>query len=112
MDELEWRVLWLYLATDEEKYYEKYKTIADVKYYPLDTSKFPCEGPISWDAKHAGCYILSALVSKKEKRMEEGYNYCDKILNESRIAWDYGMMIDYLYGIEMHQIQLVWWPCF
>ena len=28
-----------------------------------------CPGPISWDDKRPGCYILSAIVTKEEKRM-------------------------------------------
>jgi hypothetical protein len=39
-DELAWGALWLYRATGEEKYYEKYKEIADVKYDSWDPKKF------------------------------------------------------------------------
>ena len=39
-DELAWGALWLYRATGEEKYYEKYRKIGDIKYDSWDPKKF------------------------------------------------------------------------
>ena len=83
-DELAWGAMWLYKVTGDEKYYEKYKEIADAEYLPHDMKKFTgCTGPISWDDKRPGAYILSAIVTKDEKRMKEAYNYCDTIVSHS-----------------------------
>ena len=82
-DELAWAALWLYRATGEEKYYEDYKKIADVKYDSWDPKKFSgATGPISWDDKRPGCYILAAMVTKDEGRMKEAYSYCDEVLTQ------------------------------
>ena len=86
-DELAWAAIWLYRATGEEKYYEKYKEIADAKYDTWDPKKFSgATGPISWDDKRPGCYILSAMVTKEEKRINEAYNYCDEVLKQPKTA--------------------------
>ena len=83
-DELAWGAMWLYKITGEEKYLSKYKDIADAEYLPHDMKKFTgCTGPISWDDKRPGAYILSAIVTKDEKRMKEAYNYCDTIISGS-----------------------------
>ena len=83
-DELAWGAMWLYKVTGDEKYYEKYKEIADAEYLPHDMKKFTgCTGPISWDDKRPRAYILSAIVTKDEKRMKEAYNYCDTIVSHS-----------------------------
>ena len=83
-DELAWGAMWLYKITGEEKYLEKYIEIADAEYLPHDMKKFTgCTGPISWDDKRPGAYILSAIVTKDEKRMKEAYDYCDTIVNHS-----------------------------
>jgi len=83
-DELAWGAIWLYKITGEEKYLSKYKEIADAEYLPHDMKKFTgCTGPISWDDKRPGAYILSAIVTKDEKRMKEAYNYCDTIISQS-----------------------------
>ena len=83
-DELAWGAMWLYKATGEEKYYDKFKVIADANYDPQDMKKYPgCTGPISWDDKRPGAYILSAIVTKDQKRMTEAYNYCDAIVSHS-----------------------------
>ena len=82
IDELVWGALWLYRATGEEKYYEKYKEVADKKYDSWDPKKFTgADGPISWDDKRPGCYILAAMISKEESAMNEAYRYCDSILD-------------------------------
>ena len=81
LDELAWAALWLYRATGDVNYYEKYNAIADVKYDSWDPRKFSgATGPISWDDKRPGCYILAALVSNEEKRLKEAYNYCDAVI--------------------------------
>ena len=83
LDELAWGALWLYRATGEESYYEKYTKIADVKYDSWDPKKFSgATGPISWDDKRPGCYILAAMVSKEEKRLKEAYDYCDAVITQ------------------------------
>ena len=75
--------MWLYKVTGEEKYNEKYKEIADAEYLPHDMKKFTgCTGPISWDDKRPGAYILSAIVTKDEGRMKEAYSYCDTIISQ------------------------------
>lgn len=85
MDELAWGAMWLYRATGEEKYYAKYKEIADKRYDPWDPKKFSgCTGPISWDDKRPGCYILAAMTTKEEGRISEAYNYCDEVINQSK----------------------------
>ena len=82
-DELAWGAMWLYKVTGEEKYNDKYKEIADAEYLPHDMKKFTgCTGPISWDDKRPGAYILSAIVTKDEKRMKEAYEYCDTIISQ------------------------------
>ena len=82
-DELAWGAMWLYKVTGEEKYNEKYKEIADAEYLPHDMKKFTgCTGPISWDDKRPGAYILSAIVTKDEGRMKEAYSYCDTIISQ------------------------------
>ena len=83
MDELAWGALWLYRATGEEQYYEKYKKIADAKYDSWDPKKFSgATGPISWDDKRPGCYILAAIITKEESRLKEAYDYCDEVLKQ------------------------------
>ena len=83
-DELAWGAMWLYKVTGEEKYHDKYKVIADAEYLPHDMKKFTgCTGPISWDDKRPGAYILSAIVTKDEKRVKEAYDYCDTIISHS-----------------------------
>ena len=84
-DELAWGAMWLYKATGEEKYNEKYKEIADAEYLPHDMKKYTgCTGPISWDDKRPGAYILSAIVTKDEGRMKDAYTYCDTIISQPR----------------------------
>ena len=81
IDELAWGAAWLLRATGEEKYNEKYSAIADKEYGEWDRNKYTgCTGPISWDDKRPGAYILIAMVTKEEKRMKVAYDYCDAIL--------------------------------
>jgi hypothetical protein len=82
-DELAWGAMWLYKVTGDEIYNEKYKEIADAEYLPHDMKKFTgCTGPISWDDKRPGAYILSAIVTKEESRMKDAYEYCDTIISQ------------------------------
>ena len=86
-DELAWGALWLYRATNDEKYLTKFETIADAEYVPHDMKKYPgFTGPISWDDKRPGCYILSSIITKNENRLQAAYEYCDAIIAGSRTA--------------------------
>ena len=86
-DELVWGAMWMYRLTGEEKYYEKFKTIADANYGDQDPKKYSgSTGPISWDDKRPGAYILTALVTKEESRMREAYSYCDSIISQPKTA--------------------------
>ena len=86
-DELVWGAMWMYRLTGEEKYYEKFKTIADASYGDQDPKKYSgSTGPISWDDKRPGAYILTALVTKEEGRMKEAYSYCDSIISQPKTA--------------------------
>ena len=84
-DELAWGAMWLYKVTGEEKYHDKFKEIADAEYLPHDMRKYTgCTGPISWDDKRPGAYILSAIVTKDEGRIKNAYNYCDNIISQPK----------------------------
>ncbi len=81
LDELAWGAAWLYWATGEESYHEKFKAVADAEYSPQDMKKYHgCTGPISWDDKRPGAYALIAEITKDEERMKEVYEYCDTIM--------------------------------
>ena len=85
LDELAWGAAWLYRATGDEKYLEKYNVIADAEYAVYDPRKFTeCREPISWDDKRSGAYILIAQLTKDEKRVNECYEYCDAIISQPR----------------------------
>ena len=85
MDELVFGALWMYRLTGDEKYHEKFKAIADKEYEEQDDKKYPgVTGPISWDDKRPGAYMLAALITKEEKRMEEAYRYCDDIITQPK----------------------------
>ena len=84
-DELVFGAMWIYRLTGKEKYLNKFKAIADKEYEEQDARKYPgATGPISWDDKRPGAYMLAALVTKEESRMKEGYNYCDAVLKQKR----------------------------
>jgi len=86
-DELVWGAMWMYRLTGEEKYYEKFKVIADANYGDQDPKKYSgSTGPISWDDKRPGAYVLTALVTKEESRMREAYSYCDSIISQPKTA--------------------------
>ena len=85
LDELAWGAAWLYRATGEEKYLEKYNIIADAEYAVYDPRKFTeCREPISWDDKRSGTYILIAQITKDERRIKECYEYCDSIISQPK----------------------------
>jgi hypothetical protein len=84
-DELAWGAVWLYYATGEEKYNEKYSIIADADYSIYDPYRYTgCTGPISWDDKRPGAYVLIAKLTKDEKRMKIAEEYCDSILTQPK----------------------------
>ena len=83
-DELAWGAAWLYRATGDEKYHNKFKEIADAQYETWDTKKYPgCTGPITWDDKRPGCYVLIAEITKDESRMKTAEEYCDELIKTS-----------------------------
>ena len=85
IDELAWGAAWLYYATGEEKYIQKYNVIADAEYSPYDPFRYvDCEGPISWDDKRPGAYVLIAKLTKDEKRLKIAETYCDTILTQPK----------------------------
>ena len=82
-DELVFGAMWIYRLTGDEKYYDKFKEIADAQYGEQDPKKYSgSTGPISWDDKRPGAYILAALVTKEDDRMKEAYRYCDAIIKQ------------------------------
>ena len=85
IDELAWGAVWLYYATGDEKYNEKYSVIADAEYSPYDPFRYTgCEGPKSWDDKRPGAYVLIAKLTQDENRMKIAEEYCDLILTQPR----------------------------
>jgi len=84
-DELAFGALWLYRATGDESYMNKFKKIADATYGEQDTKAYgTCSGPISWDDKRPGAYILAAIVTGDESRKNLAYKYCDNILTQPK----------------------------
>ena len=75
-DELEWGALWLYRATGDTEYLEKFETLI-----ASDKGYSSCNRPISWDEKYPGVYILSAQILEDEKYMTKAYKYCDAIVD-------------------------------
>ncbi|OUM66324.1 family 9 glycoside hydrolase [Piromyces sp. E2] len=85
MDELAWGAAWLLRATGDSTYLDKYNVIANKKYESYDPKKFSgATGPISWDDKRPGCYILIAMVTGDEKRINEAYSYCDAVIKQPK----------------------------
>jgi len=84
-DELAFGALWLYRATGDESYYEKFKKIADAEYGAQDSKAYgTCTGPISWDDKRPGAYVLAAIITGDEDRLKQAYWYCDNVLTQPR----------------------------
>jgi hypothetical protein len=85
LDELAFGALWLYRATGDESYHNKFKKIADDSYGEQDTKAYGiCTGPISWDDKRPGSYILAAMITGEEKRLQQAYWYCDEVLTQPK----------------------------
>jgi len=85
LDELAFGALWLYRATGDESYMKKFSTIADAHYGEQDSKAYgTCSGPISWDDKRPGAYILAAILTGDEKRIQQANWYCDGILKQPR----------------------------
>ena len=80
-----WGAAWLLRATGDEKYLEKYMDIYNRDWSPYDPYGFLyCHGPISWDDKRPGAYVLIAQITKDEKFMKTAYEYCDTILEQPK----------------------------
>jgi hypothetical protein len=78
-DELEWASLWLYRATGEQKYVEKFeKFIAEDKVYAT------WDKPINWEDKYGGVFILAAQLLKDDKHMDRAYKFAQAILDQPR----------------------------
>jgi len=85
LDELAWGAAWLLRATGDETYLNKYNVIANTKYESYDPKKFlGATGPISWDDKRPGCYILMAMITGEEKHINGAYSYCDAVLTQPK----------------------------
>ena len=68
-------------------YNEKYSEIADADYSPYDPYRYiDADGPISWDDKRPGAYVLIAQITKDETLMKIAYDYCDTILEQPKTA--------------------------
>ena len=78
-DELAWGALWLYRATGNEKYKQKF---LDIKNNRKDYDSF--ELSMNWGDKYPGVYILAAQLFKTSEYMDQAYKYCQKILDQKR----------------------------
>ena len=78
-DELEWASLWLYRATGDQKYLEKFEAFVagDEKYETWVT-------PINWEDKYAGVFVLAAKLLKEEKYKERAHKIAKAILENDR----------------------------
>ena len=84
-DELVWGAAWLLRATGDEKYREMFDKIAEAEYGEQDPKKYyGTTGPISWDDKRPGVYILIAMITREERHMQNAYKYCDNILKQPK----------------------------
>ena len=78
-DELEWASLWLYRATGDEKYREKFeKFISTDKYYE-DWDK-----PINWEDKYGGVFVLAAQLLNEERHLTRAKKFAKAILDQPR----------------------------
>ena len=93
LDELAWGAAWLLRATGDQVYLDKFNDIYNRDWSPYDPYGFLyCNGPISWDDKRPGAYVLIAQLTKDETFMKNAYEYCDKILEKPRT--DGGLFYD------------------
>ena len=77
-DELAWGALWLYRATGNEEYRQKFEIITSES----DYSDFDL--PISWNNKYPGVYILAAQLLDESKYMIQAQKYTKILLNENK----------------------------
>ena len=76
-DELAWGALWLYRATGNEKYKEKFLTIKNTHSIYAD-----CTRPISWEDKYPGVYVLAAQLFDTEEYHAQAKKYCQVVLDQ------------------------------
>jgi hypothetical protein len=78
-DELEWGALWLYRATGDQKYLDKFESVAsgDKKYNS-------CETPINWDEKYGGVFVLAAQLLKEDRHLDRAHKFAKAILENQR----------------------------
>ena len=78
-DELEWAALWLYRATGDQKYLDKFESLVseDKKYNTWAT-------PINWEDKYGGVFILAAQLLKEERHLDRAHKFAQAILENDR----------------------------
>ena len=75
-DELSWGALWLYRATGDKLYKEKFeKVILEDPYY--DTFNIA----LNWADKYPVCFVLAAELFNEDKYLERAKNYAKEVLN-------------------------------
>ena len=78
-DELAWGALWLYRATNDEKYKEKF---LDIKNNRKDYSTY--ELSLIWNNFYPGVYVLAAQLFGTSEYIEQAHKYCQKILDRKK----------------------------
>ena len=78
-DELEWASLWLYRATGDLKYLEKFEDFisSDKEYATWDK-------PINWEDKYGGVFILAAQLIKEDRHLQRARKFAQAILDQPR----------------------------
>ena len=79
-DELEWASLWLYRATGDLEYKEKFESfISEDKNYKTWGT------PIGWNDKYGGVFVLAArLFSDEKKHLDNAHKFAQVILDNER----------------------------